>query len=49
VAGLIGALAVSVFEPVLCWSLSFAAGAMVYVVISDIIPEAHHHQTTAHK
>ena len=27
-------------EPILPYALSFAAGAMVYVVVDDIIPEA---------
>lgn len=29
-----------VAEPVLPYALAFAAGAMVYVVVDDIIPEA---------
>jgi zinc transporter 11 len=41
VAGVLGAFAVTMLEPILPWALAFAAGAMVYVVISDIIPEAH--------
>jgi len=41
VAGLIGALAVSLAEPILPYALSFAAGAMIYVVLDDIVPEAH--------
>lgn len=40
IAGVIGALAVVVAEPLLPYALSFAAGAMVYVVNDDIIPEA---------
>lgn len=40
VAGLLGALVVSLAEPLLPYALSFAAGAMVYVVMDDIIPEA---------
>lgn len=39
-AGLFGALAVVVAEPLLPYALAFAAGAMVYVVVDDIIPEA---------
>ena len=31
---------VSAMEPLLPYALSFAAGAMIYVVIDDIIPEA---------
>lgn len=39
-AALLGASAVMVMEPVLPYALSFAAGAMIYVVVDDIIPEA---------
>jgi len=28
-------------EPLLPYALAFAAGAMVYVVVDDIVPEAH--------
>lgn len=38
--GVLGAVAVSFAEPALPYALSFAAGAMIYVVIDDIIPEA---------
>ncbi|XP_071960858.1 zinc transporter ZIP11-like [Antedon mediterranea] len=41
IAGVLGALAVVIAEPVLPYALSFAAGAMVYVVMDDIMPEAH--------
>jgi len=41
IAGVLGAVLVTVLEPILPWALAFAAGAMVYVVISDIVPEAH--------
>lgn len=40
VAGLLGAYMVTWVVPILPYSLAFAAGAMVYVVIDDIIPEA---------
>ncbi|KAL5017907.1 hypothetical protein ScPMuIL_003629 [Solemya velum] len=40
VAGLLGAIAVTVAEPLLPYALAFAAGAMIYVVVDDIIPEA---------
>ena len=40
IAGVIGAFAVVVAEPLLPYALAFAAGAMVYVVNDDIIPEA---------
>ncbi|XP_028935853.1 zinc transporter ZIP11 isoform X2 [Ornithorhynchus anatinus] len=40
VAGVLGAFAVVLAEPILPYALAFAAGAMVYVVMDDIIPEA---------
>lgn len=39
-AGVLGAVAVSLCEPVLPYALAFAAGAMIFVVVDDIIPEA---------
>uniref|UniRef100_A0A914EPS0 Zinc transporter ZIP11 n=1 Tax=Acrobeloides nanus TaxID=290746 RepID=A0A914EPS0_9BILA len=39
-AALLGAAAVIMMEPVLPYALSFAAGAMIYVVFDDIVPEA---------
>jgi len=41
VAGVLGALLVTLAEPLLPYTLAFAAGAMVYVVVDDIVPEAH--------
>lgn len=41
VGGLLGAGIVSVSEPLLPWGLAFAAGAMLYVINHEIIPEAH--------
>jgi ZIP family zinc transporter len=46
VAGVIGALAVSVAQPILPYALSFAAGAMIFVVVEDVIPEANREQNT---
>ena len=40
VAGLFGALAVVIAEPILPYALAFAAGAMIFVVVDDIIPES---------
>ncbi|XP_050543820.1 zinc transporter ZIP11 isoform X2 [Daktulosphaira vitifoliae] len=40
VAGLLGILAVSTIQPLLPYALAFAAGAMIYVVVNDIIPES---------
>lgn len=38
-AGLLGAATVSIAEPILPYALSFAAGAMIFVVVDDLIPE----------
>jgi ZIP family zinc transporter len=40
IAGVIGAAAVIFFEPILPYALAFAAGAMIYVVIEEVVPEA---------
>lgn len=40
VAGIFGCVAVQVARPVLPYALSFAAGAMIFVVFDDIVPEA---------
>ncbi len=40
VAGVIGAAAVMTWQPILPYALSFAAGAMIYVVIEEVVPEA---------
>lgn len=39
VAGVIGAIAVIYMKNVLPYALSFAAGAMIYVVVEEVIPE----------
>lgn len=39
VAGVIGAVAVIYAQPILPYALSFAAGAMLYVVVEEVIPE----------
>ena len=40
VAGVIGAAAVILIKPILPYALSFAAGAMIYVVVEELIPES---------
>jgi len=40
IAGVIGAFAVIIMKPLLPYALSFAAGAMIYVVVEELIPEA---------
>jgi ZIP family zinc transporter len=39
VAGVIGAFAVIAIQPILPFALAFAAGAMIYVVVEEVIPE----------
>jgi len=40
IAGVIGAAAVMLMRPLLPYALSFAAGAMIYVVVEELIPES---------
>ena len=39
-AGVLGALLVTVMQPILPYALAFAAGAMIYVVVEELIPES---------
>lgn len=39
IAGVVGAVAVISIQPMLPYALAFAAGAMIYVVIEEVIPE----------
>lgn len=39
VAAVLGAWAVMTFQPILPYALAFAAGAMIYVVVEEVIPE----------
>jgi ZIP family zinc transporter len=39
VAGVAGALLVMQLQPILPYALAFAAGAMIYVVVEEVIPE----------
>ena len=41
IAGVIGVVAVLVMQPLLPYALSFAAGAMIFVVVEELIPESH--------
>ena len=38
-AGVIGAVAVIYMQPILPFALAFAAGAMIFVVVEEVIPE----------
>jgi ZIP family zinc transporter len=40
VAGFLGAAAVVLMEPILPYALAFAAGAMIFVVVEELIPES---------
>lgn len=40
VAGVIGAAAVLVARPILPYALAFAAGAMIFVVVEEVVPES---------
>ena len=40
VAGVIGAAAVLVAQPILPYALAFAAGAMIFVVVEELVPES---------
>lgn len=39
IAAVIGAVAVTFFTPILPYALAFAAGAMIFVVVEEVIPE----------
>jgi ZIP family zinc transporter len=40
IAAVLGAWAVMTFEPILPYALAFAAGAMIFVVVEEVIPES---------
>ena len=40
IAGVLGAVAVVFMKPMLPYALAFAAGAMIYVVVEELIPES---------
>lgn len=40
IAGVLGAAAVLLIKPLLPYALAFAAGAMIYVVVEELIPES---------
>jgi ZIP family zinc transporter len=41
IAGVLGAILVYYIQPVLPYALAFAAGAMIFVVAEEVIPESH--------
>jgi zinc transporter, ZIP family len=40
IAGVLGAAAVVLAKPILPYALAFAAGAMIFVVAEELVPEA---------
>jgi len=46
IAGVLGALAVTTFTPILPYALAFAAGAMIFVVVEEVIPEAQQNRSS---
>lgn len=46
ISAVIGAAAVLLVQPILPYALAFAAGAMIYVVIEELIPESQLHGNT---
>ncbi len=46
IAGVIGAFAVISMQPLLPYALSFAAGAMIFVVVEELIPESQLNRNT---
>lgn len=46
IAGVIGAVAVTFFTPILPYALAFAAGAMIFVVVEEVIPETQQDKNT---
>lgn len=46
IAAVIGAMAVAFFTPLLPYALAFAAGAMIFVVIEEVIPETQQNKNT---
>lgn len=46
IAAVVGAIAVSFFTPILPYALAFAAGAMIFVVVEEVIPETQQDKNT---
>lgn len=46
IAAVIGAVAVTFFTPILPYALAFAAGAMIFVVVEEVIPETQQDNNT---
>jgi ZIP family zinc transporter len=46
ISAVLGALAVTSIRPILPYALAFAAGAMIFVVVEELIPESQRHGNT---
>jgi len=46
ISAVLGALAVVAIKPILPYAMSFAAGAMIYVVVEELIPESQRGEST---
>ena len=46
IAAVIGAMAVAFFTPILPYALAFAAGAMIFVVVEEVVPETQQNKNT---
>ncbi len=46
IAGVLGAALVILMRPILPYALAFAAGAMIYVVVEELVPESHRESFT---
>jgi len=46
ISAVLGAYAVLTVQPILPYALAFAAGAMIYVVVEELIPESQQHGNT---
>lgn len=46
IAAVVGAVAVTFFTPILPYALAFAAGAMIFVVVEEVIPETQQDKNT---
>ncbi len=48
IAGVLGAAMVIIAQPVLPYALAFAAGAMIYVVVEEVVPESQQERRSCH-
>ncbi len=46
ISAVIGAWAVLTITPILPYALAFAAGAMIFVVVEELVPESQQHGNT---